>query len=103
PRPPASKLDPAASYGSCAGPAAQRAPDDSLDMGTGYDCLDAASHTASPAVGEEQRQRRATLVAAMRKHGFTNYFREWWHFSYRAPAGYYDVPIGPRGEKTPAK
>jgi len=39
----------------------------------------------------------------MRKRGFKNYFREWWHFSYGAPAGAYDAPIGPRAEKTPAE
>jgi D-alanyl-D-alanine dipeptidase len=103
PRPPTAAFDPAAGYGSCAGPAAQREPDDSLDMGTGYDCLDATSHTASPAVGEEQRWRRAMLVAAMRKRGFKNYFREWWHFSFRAPAGAYDIPIGPRAEPSSVK
>jgi D-alanyl-D-alanine dipeptidase len=64
-------------------------------MGTGYDCFDTASHTASAAVSEQQRQRRATLVAAMHKRGFRNYFREWWHFSYATPAASYDVPIGP--------
>jgi D-alanyl-D-alanine dipeptidase len=99
PRAPAAKFDPAADYGSCTGPLAQRAPDDGLDMGTGYDCLDPASHTASNAVGEEQRRGRTTLVAAMRKRGFKNYFREWWHFSYGTPAGYYDIPIGPRAAK----
>jgi D-alanyl-D-alanine dipeptidase len=101
PRAPAAKFDPAVAYGSCAGPLAQREPDDSLDMGTGYDCLDAASHTASSAVGEEQRRHRTVLVAAMRKRGFKNYFREWWHFSYGAPGGAYDIPIGPRDGKTP--
>jgi zinc D-Ala-D-Ala dipeptidase len=101
PTPPAAKFDPAAGYGSCAGPLAQRAPDDSLDMGTGYDCLDPASHTANGAIDKDQRRNRATLVAAMRKRGFKNYFREWWHFSFGTPAGYFDVPIGPRAEKTP--
>jgi zinc D-Ala-D-Ala dipeptidase len=101
PRPstPAAKFDPAASYGSCAGPATERAPDDSLDVGTGFDCFDPASHTANGAIGEEQRRRRATLVTAMRARGFRNYFREWWHFSYGAPGGSYDVPIGPRAGK----
>jgi len=47
---PPAAFDPTATYGSCAGPAAQREPDDSLDMGTGYDCLDAASHTATGAI-----------------------------------------------------
>jgi D-alanyl-D-alanine dipeptidase len=98
PSAPAAPFDPAAAYGSCAGPAAERAPDDSLDMGTGYDCFDTASHTASGVIGEEQRRHRAALVEAMRKRGFRNYFREWWHFSYGTPAGSYDVPIGPRKE-----
>jgi D-alanyl-D-alanine dipeptidase len=96
-------FDPAAPYGSCAGPAAQRAPDDALDLGTGYDCFDAASHTASGAVGAEQRRRRALLVAATARHGFRNYFREWWHFSYGASsqAAHHDIPIRPRAGKTP--
>src|SRR5262249_46635403 len=82
PTAPAAAFDPAANYGSCTGPAAERAPDDSLDMGTGYDCFDTASRTSSGAVGAEQHRRRATLVTAMRERGFRNYFREWWHFSY---------------------
>jgi D-alanyl-D-alanine dipeptidase len=98
PSAPAAPFDAAASYGSCAGPAAERAPDDSLDMGTGYDCFDTASHTASGAIGEEQRRHRAALIEAMRKRGFRNYFREWWHFSYGTPDGSYDVPIGPHKE-----
>ncbi|HML11855.1 MAG TPA: M15 family metallopeptidase [Xanthobacteraceae bacterium] len=95
---PAAAFEATASYGSCAGEAAQRSPDNGLDMGTGYDCLDAASHTASGAVNAEQRHRRDLLVVAMRKRGFHNYFREWWHFSYGTPAAYYDVPIGPHAE-----
>ena len=88
-------FDPRANYGSCIGPAAQRAPDSSLDMGTGYDCFDALSHTNNPAVGAEQRSRRAILVAAMSKRGFRNYFREWWHFTFAGATGApsHDVPI----------
>jgi D-alanyl-D-alanine dipeptidase len=92
-------FDPAASYGACTGPARERAPDNSLDMGTGYDCFDAMSHTASGAVGAEQRRRRNLLVAAMARRGFRNYHREWWHFSYPGapPLAAYDFPIRPRG------
>src|SRR5581483_4689369 len=84
-----------ASYGPCTAPAAQRAPDNSVDMGTGYDCFDPASHTASAAVAPEQRRWRRTLVEAMRRQGFANYEREWWHFSYlRSPRSWhYDFPI----------
>jgi D-alanyl-D-alanine dipeptidase len=102
PRAPAAAFDPAAAYGSCAGPADRRAPDDGVDMGTGYDCFDAASHTESGSVGAEQRHRRALLVAAMTKRGFRNYHREWWHFAYGAAGQAHDVPIGPRAGTMPS-
>jgi D-alanyl-D-alanine dipeptidase len=94
----AAPFDPAAAYGACNGPPHRRAPDNSLDMGTGYDCLDLDSHTRSAAVGAEQRQRRSLLVAAMAKRGFRNYHREWWHFSFSItpPVPHYDFPIRPR-------
>jgi D-alanyl-D-alanine dipeptidase len=98
PATPAAPYDRSAHYGACTGPAAQRAPDNSLDMGTGFDCFDGRSHTASGAIAAEQKRARGLLLAAMRKHGFKNYFREWWHFTYALPdARSYDVPIGPRG------
>jgi zinc D-Ala-D-Ala dipeptidase len=90
-------FDPAANYGACTGPAPARAPDTSVDMGTGFDCFDDKSHTGSGAIDAEQKRARATLLAAMRRHGFKNYFREWWHFSYGPPGQAYDVPIGGRG------
>jgi zinc D-Ala-D-Ala dipeptidase len=92
---PATPFDAKAAYGPCTGPAAQRSPDDSMDMGTGYDCFDTASHTTSGAVGAEQQRWRRVLLEAMRRQGFGNYDREWWHYSYwragRGPA--YDFPI----------
>jgi D-alanyl-D-alanine dipeptidase len=101
PPPPAAAFDPAASYGPCTGPAAQRSPDSSIDMGTGYDCFDAVSSTASAGITAEQRRRRYQLVAAMAKRGFANYHREWWHFSYGSRGPSYDVPIRPRPVKAP--
>jgi len=93
-------FDAAAAYGPCTGPAAARAPDTSLDMGTGFDCFDGKSHTASGAVTTEQARLRALLVAVLRQRGFRNYFREWWHFSFGArPARIYDFPITPRDAK----
>lgn len=98
PAAPAAVFDAAARYGACTGPAVQRAPDNSLDMGTGFDCFDARSHTLSGAISAEQKRARATLLAVLRQHGFKNYFREWWHFTYSVPdARSYDFPIGPRG------
>jgi len=93
----AAPFDPRAHYGACTGSATTRAPDDSIDMGTGFDCFDPKSFTANVAINAEQRHGRDLLLAAMRKHGFRNYFREWWHFSYGAqPAHGYDFPIMPR-------
>lgn len=95
-------FDPRARYGPCTAPASARAPDDSLDnsldMGTGFDCLDVKSYTASRAVTPAQRHWRDVLKAAMRARGFRNYFREWWHYEYGSPRGYYDVPITARAK-----
>jgi zinc D-Ala-D-Ala dipeptidase len=95
---PPAPFDPAAAYGPCTAPLAQRSPDNSLDMGTSFDCFDSVSHTASRAVGAEQRRWRNVLVEAMRKQGFGNYDREWWHFSYAGSgrASPYDFPIRAR-------
>jgi zinc D-Ala-D-Ala dipeptidase len=91
-------FDPAAVYGPCTAPLAQRSPDNAVDMGTSFDCFDAASYTASAAISAEQRRWRNVLVAAMRKQGFANYDHEWWHFSYAGSAGApaYDFPIRSR-------
>ena len=91
------KFDPAKSYADCTAAVEQRAPEGSIDMGTGYDCSDVKANTASRLITSEQRKWRSTLVAAMRKQGFVNYFREWWHFSLPGAGGEaYDFPILPR-------
>ena len=90
-------FDPAKTYADCTAPVAQRAPEGSIDMGTGYDCTDLKGHTSSSAITGEQRHWRQELIAAMRSQGFVNYFREWWHFSLPGAAGpAYDFPIEPR-------
>jgi D-alanyl-D-alanine dipeptidase len=99
PTAPAPPFDSTAAYGACTAPADHRAPDNSLDMGTGFDCFNDKSHTLSGAVTTEQNRWRAVLVAAMRARGFHNYFREWWHFSFGARGQAYDFPIGPHDAK----
>jgi D-alanyl-D-alanine dipeptidase len=91
-------FNPLAAYGSCIGPEQQRAPDNSIDMGTGYDCFDVRSHTRNNAVSAEAQRSRRLLVDAMAKHGFRNYHREWWHFEFVSSVSpfYYDFPIRPR-------
>jgi len=54
-----------------------------LDMGTPFDTFSEAAHTAN-AAGRVLRYRQA-LVRAMESEGFTNYEKEWWHFSYPVP------------------
>jgi zinc D-Ala-D-Ala dipeptidase len=95
----APRFDPLARYGSCIGPVAKRAPDNSIDMGTSFDCFDTRSYGMSSAITPEQRHWRTILSTAMRRHGFAGYFREWWHYSFAGstdPAAY-DFAIGPRG------
>jgi len=94
---PQAPFDPNARYGACNGPAAARAPDDSVDMGTGFDCFDLKAHTASPAITAEQRRSRNMLLDAMSRRGFANYAREWWHFTYGSGGGSaFDFPIPAR-------
>jgi D-alanyl-D-alanine dipeptidase len=99
PTAPAPPFDATARYGPCTGSATRRAPDNSIDMGTGFDCFDTRSYGMSSTIAPEQRHWRAILNAAMRRHGFANYFREWWHYSYAGAAelGAYDFAITPRG------
>jgi D-alanyl-D-alanine dipeptidase len=78
-------FDRSARYGPCNGHAGGRAPDNSIDMGTGFDCFDVMSQTESPAVTAEQRDMRRLLRTVMRKHGFQSYWREWWHFTFATP------------------
>jgi D-alanyl-D-alanine dipeptidase len=80
----------------CTAPVDQRFRDNTLDMGTGYDCFSELSHTANPAVGGVAARNRLLLKAVMEKHGFVNYAQEWWHFTLRPepyPQTYFDVPV----------
>jgi zinc D-Ala-D-Ala dipeptidase len=90
-------FDPQKDYADCTAPAEARAPEGSVDMGTGYDCTDVKAHTGATTISPEQRRWRQRLVAAMAGQGFVNYFREWWHFSLPGAGGVtYDFPIAPR-------
>jgi zinc D-Ala-D-Ala dipeptidase len=81
-------------YADCTAPANLRAPEGSVDMGTGYDCSDITAHTAATSIAPEQRRWRNLLVAAMARQGFVNYAKEWWHFSLPGVVGpAYDFPV----------
>jgi D-alanyl-D-alanine dipeptidase len=90
-------FDPTRAYADCTSPAEARAPEGSVDMGTGYDCSDPKAHTAAPSITAAQRRWRNLLVAAMGRQGFVNYSKEWWHFSLPGAGGAaYDFPITAR-------
>lgn len=84
----------------CAAPQGLRFPDDSIDMGTGFDCFDTLANTADPRIGGDQAKNRLLLLEGLQRQGFVNYDKEWWHFTY-APAGvgepypdtYFDFPV----------
>jgi zinc D-Ala-D-Ala dipeptidase len=62
-----------------------------LDMGTAYDTFSEAAHTAN-ATGQVAENRRI-LLDAMAAEGFTNYEKEWWHFSLPGQREPLDVPL----------
>jgi D-alanyl-D-alanine dipeptidase len=86
-------------YADCTAPAPTRAPEGSVDMGTGYDCSDAKAHTAAKSITSAQRRWREKLVLLMARRGFVNYSKEWWHFSLPgAGLRAYDFPVSRRGK-----
>lgn len=93
---------PSASSGeamACTAAQGQRAPDASLDMGTAFDCFDTKANTETTGLTDEQHANREMLVDVMRRHGFKNYEREWWHYTLENepfPNTIFDFPIEPR-------
>lgn len=80
----------------CTEPVGVRFPDTSIDMGTGFDCFNAKANTADPTITRAQARNRAVLVTAMKKAGFTNYPKEWWHYTLDNepyPDTYFDTEI----------
>lgn len=62
-----------------------------LDMGTPYDEFTERSHTHN-ATGEVLRNR-LRLLHAMEAEGWSNYAKEWWHFSHPAAYDALDLPL----------
>ncbi|MFE4373445.1 M15 family metallopeptidase [Streptomyces sp. NPDC056835] len=80
----------------CYGPKTERFPDNSVDMGTGFDCFDTLAHTDDPRVQGEQRANRQLLKSTLADVGFTNLPEEWWHFTHKPeifPDSYFDFPV----------
>ncbi|MEV0154013.1 M15 family metallopeptidase [Micromonospora sp. NPDC050686] len=80
----------------CTAPAGERFGDDSVDMGTGFDCFDPRAHTADARVTGTARENREVLRRLMTAQGFENYPREWWHYRLvdePYPHRYFNFPI----------
>ncbi|GAA4036104.1 M15 family metallopeptidase [Streptomyces shaanxiensis] len=80
----------------CYAPQGERFPDNSVDMGTGFDCFDTLSHTLDPRIQGEQRAHRLLLKSTLEALGFVNLTEEWWHYTYKPepyPDTYFDFPV----------
>ncbi|MGW2409866.1 M15 family metallopeptidase [Streptomyces sp. NPDC001739] len=83
----------------CYGPREARFPDNSLDMGTGFDCFDTLAHTLDPRITGVQRANRLLLKDGLERAGFVNYAAEWWHYTFTPetfPDTYFDFPVSRR-------
>ncbi|MDT0265728.1 M15 family metallopeptidase [Streptomyces sp. DSM 44915] len=67
-----------------------------VDMGTGFDFFDPASHPDSTEPDPAQRRARERLRAALTEQGFTPIDTEWWHFGFADepfPDEHFDFPV----------
>jgi zinc D-Ala-D-Ala dipeptidase len=81
----------------CAGPRRKRFGDNTIDMGTGYDCFDPLAHPYAKKFREtKQRRNRLRLRRPMLAAGFKPLATEWWHFTLADepyPDTYFDFPV----------
>jgi D-alanyl-D-alanine dipeptidase len=77
----------------CTAPVGQRFGDNSIDMGTGYDCFDPRSRPGDTTIGRAAQQNRLRLRRLMSQAGFTPSKTEWWHFELPGAGTYYDFPV----------
>ncbi|MFH8405827.1 M15 family metallopeptidase [Streptomyces sp. NPDC018019] len=99
PGPPTRPYIPGEPLRKCYAPKAERFPDNSLDMGTGFDCFDTLAHTLDPRVQGKQRSNRLLLKRGLESAGFRNYDKEWWHYTFMPetfPDTYFDFPVSRR-------
>lgn len=77
---PAAPSDPSQPLRPCTSPKGERFEDGTIDLGTGYDCLDVLANTSNALAGETALHNRQMLKSYMKAAGFRPYSREWWHF-----------------------
>jgi len=80
----------------CAGPRNTRFRDNTIDMGTGYDCFDPLAHPYAKRFRGKIRRNRLKLREPMIAAGFKGLATEWWHFTLKAepyPDTFFDFPV----------
>jgi D-alanyl-D-alanine dipeptidase len=85
---------------SCFSPYEKRFQDNSIDMGTGYDCLDRSAHGNYQNINSVALKNRQLLRTVMEKNNFEPYAQEWWHFTLKNeafPHTFFNFPITIRG------
>ncbi|MGP3691541.1 M15 family metallopeptidase [Streptomyces sp. IBSNAI002] len=106
PAPPTPPYDPDRPLTPCFAPQEERSPDDSVDMGTGFDCFDTLSHTLDGRIQGEQRANRLLLKSTLEQAGFKNLPEEWWHYTLLNepfPDTYFDFPVQTPAQGRPAE
>ena len=96
PPPPEEKYVPGQKLCPCYNPLPDRFGDNSIDMGTGFDCFSPLAHTSNSSVTNEQHECRMLLKDTMAKYNFTNYVNEWWHYTLDHepyPDTYFNFPV----------
>jgi len=93
------KYDPDLPLKPCVSPRGERFEDGTIDLGTGYDCLDPLAGSGGQGLGKSAIENRRLLRAHMARVGFAPYSKEWWHFQLvdqPSPRRSYDFPVIPR-------
>ena len=67
----------------CYAPYKKRFKDNSINMGTGYDCLDKTAHVFYKQIPRTAKFNRYQLRKIMLSNGFYPYNKEWWHYTLR--------------------
>ncbi len=80
----------------CDAPYSQRYHDNSLDLGTNFDCFSRLSHPDDQHVPHQAYLNRQFLRHWMVTYGFVPLTTEWWHFTLKNepyPETYFDFPV----------
>jgi len=80
----------------CYAPYYRRFRDNSVNMGSGYDCLDEVAHVDYQAISAQAHINRELLNHVMVGQGFVPVPEEWWHFTLKDepyPQTYFNFPL----------